>query len=345
MDDDNDTVKNVSNNAKSVNFTRWTIVTWLRSNHSIYVIRYKEKPLGSPYVELMSIQNTIRRNLDRLVELELLQIAGEGKIQTGTGTTPIYKHTIFGLLIAWIIELQNIYDTEISDLEEDQRRRKIATDEIYDILQGVLKKGYRCAPTTLLVYSKFLEICKEQKLFGNLIQLMNSILLSEDDMITMENFIHRLMEFDFKSENSKLLFRLILWNGTLNSLDERTRNVFLHNAKLDIERKVVEGLKNLRGYESLMLKALEYPKIQVILECNCNCKQCRSYILRMLDVRKYKIRMILANIDSSKLSGVALQIYKLEMDKVCSNIDPSILPEKCPACNTYNSLKMPFFTN
>ena len=28
-------------------------------------------------------------------------------------------------------------------------------------------------------------------------------------MITMENFIHRLMEFDFKkSENSKLLFRL-----------------------------------------------------------------------------------------------------------------------------------------
>jgi len=82
------------------------------------VIRYKEKPLDSLYAELMSIQNTIRRNLDRLVEIELLQIVEE-KIQTGTGNTPIYKHTIFGLLIAWIIELQNIYDTEISDLEED----------------------------------------------------------------------------------------------------------------------------------------------------------------------------------------------------------------------------------
>jgi hypothetical protein len=157
------------------------------------VIRYKEKPLDSLYAELMSIQNTIRRNLDRLVEIELLQIVEE-KIQTGTGNTPIYKHTIFGLLIAWIIELQNIYDTEISDLEEDQRRRKIATDEIYDTLQSILKKGYRYAPTTFLVYSKFLEICKEQKLFGNLIQLMNSTLLSEDDIITMENFIHRLME-------------------------------------------------------------------------------------------------------------------------------------------------------
>ncbi len=69
-----------------------------------------------------------------------MQIVGEEKIQTGTGTTPIYKHTIFGLLIAWIIELQNIYDTEIRDLEEDKRRRKIASDEIYDTLQGILKK-------------------------------------------------------------------------------------------------------------------------------------------------------------------------------------------------------------
>ena len=252
--DDNDTVKNGSNNAKSVTFTRWTIVTWLRSNHTIYMTRYKEKPLDSPYDELMSIQNTVRRNLDRLVEIELLQIVGEEKIQTGTGTTPIYKHTIFGLLIAWIIELQNIYDTEIRDLEKDQSRRKIASGEIYDTLQGILKKGYRYAPTTLLVYSKFLEICKEQKLFGNLIQLMNSILLSEDDIITMENFIHRLMEFDFKnSENSKLQFRLLLWKDSLNSLDEHTRNVFLHNAKLDIERKVVEELKNVGGYERLRL--------------------------------------------------------------------------------------------
>ena len=86
----------------------------------------------------------------------------------------------------------------------------------------------------------------------------------------MENFIHRLMEFDFKkSENSKLLFRLILWNSSLNALDEHTRNVFLHNVKLDIERKVEEELKNLGGYERLRLKALQHSEIQVILESNC----------------------------------------------------------------------------
>ena len=78
--------------------------------------------------------------------------------------------------------------------------------------EGILKKGYRTATSAFLLYSKFFEICKEQNLSGNIIQLMNEILLLEDDMITMENFIHRLMEFDFKkSENSKLHFLLLLW--------------------------------------------------------------------------------------------------------------------------------------
>ena len=240
----NDAVQNSNKNAGSITFTRWQIAKWLRSNHSTYVTRYENGPLRSPTEELVSIQNTIKRNIYRLVEIELLQVVGEEKIQKGTGTTPIYKHTIFGLFIAWIIEYQNIYYTEIRDIEKDRNRRKIAADEIYNVLQGILKKGYRTAPSTSVLYSKFFEICKEQNLFGNLIQLMNVILLLEDDIITMENFIHRLMEFDFKnSENSKLLFNLILWNSSLNALDERTRNVFLYNVKLGIERKVEEELK------------------------------------------------------------------------------------------------------
>ena len=44
--------KIVSKNANSVTFTRWTIATWLRSNHSIYVTRYKDKPLRYPYDEI-----------------------------------------------------------------------------------------------------------------------------------------------------------------------------------------------------------------------------------------------------------------------------------------------------
>jgi hypothetical protein len=85
------TVKDGSINTKYATFTRWRIVNWLRSNHSIYVTRYCEHPLDSNYDELMSIQNTVKRNLNRLVEIELLQVQGEEKIQKGTGTTPIYK--------------------------------------------------------------------------------------------------------------------------------------------------------------------------------------------------------------------------------------------------------------
>jgi len=306
--------------------------------------RYKEKPLDSPYGELMSIQNTVRRNLDRVVEIELLQIVGEEKIQTGTGTTPIYKPTIFGLLLAWLIEYQNIFDTEIRDIAEDQNRMKIASDEIYNILQEILKKGKRYAPSTFVLYSKFFEICKEQKIFGNLIQLMNAILLSEDDIITMENFIHRLMEFDFKnSENSKLQFRLLLWKDSLNALDERTKNIFLHNIKLDIERKVEEELKNVGGYERLRLTALQHPEMLVVFESKCI--KCPYYIPAAMEVSVYKKRMILANIDSSKLSGLSLEDYKREMKDICSDLHPSILLAKCSGCNVDNSLKIPFFIN
>ena len=103
---DDNIVNNVSNDARNVTFTRWSIVKWLRSNHSIYVTRYSEHPLDSNYSELLSIQNTIKRNLDRLVEIELLQVVGEEKIQTGTGMTPIYKHTIFGRLLAGLMSIR-----------------------------------------------------------------------------------------------------------------------------------------------------------------------------------------------------------------------------------------------
>ena len=113
----NDNVQNNNKNADSITFTRWQIATWLRSNHGIYLTRYQNKPLRSGTEEIESIQKTIKRNIDRLVEIELLQKIGEEKIQKGTGTTPTYKHTIFGLLIAWIIEYQNIYYAEIRDRE------------------------------------------------------------------------------------------------------------------------------------------------------------------------------------------------------------------------------------
>jgi hypothetical protein len=70
-------------------------------------------------------------------------------------------------------------------------------------------------------------------------------------------------------KNGKLLFRLLLWKNSLNALDERTRNVFLHNVKLDIERKVVEDLKNVVGYERLRLRALQRPEMLVFFESKC----------------------------------------------------------------------------
>ncbi|MFZ0327114.1 MAG: hypothetical protein WBP64_09510 [Nitrososphaeraceae archaeon] len=83
--------------------------------------------------------------------------------------------------------------------------------------------------------------------------------------------------------------------------------------------------------------------ILVVIESKCT--KCPFYIPAALEVPIYKKRMILANIDSSKLSGLALQVYRQEMRDTCFDMDPSILQAKCPGCNTNNSLKIPFFIN
>jgi hypothetical protein len=64
-----------------------------------------------------------------------------------------------------------------------------------------------------------------------------------------------------------------------------------------------------------------------------------------MEVSEYKKRMILANIDSSKLSGLALEDYKREIKVICFDLHPSILLAKCAGCMADNSLKIPFFIN
>jgi hypothetical protein len=100
-----------------------------------------------------------------------------------------------------------------------------------------------------------------------------------------------------------------LWDEVINSLDERTRDIFLYNVKIDIESKVVEELKNSRGYEKLRFGGtLQEPKILVVFEWNC--RNCTSYTPAALDVAAYEKRMIFANTDPSKLSGLPLSVYK-----------------------------------
>ena len=337
-------LENGRNDAKSICFTSWKLTKWLRYNHIIYATRYKENPLDSDHNEIESLQKTTKRNIERLIELELLHEVGKEKIETGTGTTALYSYTVFGRLIAWIVERQNIEDSVVVDRDEYSKRKSITANEIYNVLQEVLMKGYSHTQSTFVVYSTYFEICKNRGFFGNIVNLLKETLSSDDDIITIEDLMHRLWDFNFRnSENSKLFFRMLLWNEVINSLDQRTRDIFLYNVKIDTESKVVEELKNSRGYEKLRFGGtLQQPKILVVFECNC--RNCTSYTPAALDVAAYEKRMILANTDPSKLSGLSLSIYKREINNLCFGMHPSILRTKCPACQTDNSLRIPFFS-
>jgi hypothetical protein len=191
------------------------------------------------------------------------------------------------------------------------------------------------------LYSKFFEICKQRGLFGDIVSLLKQIVGSDIDIITRQDLMNKLMELDFKdSENSKLFFRLLLWKETVNALDPRTRNVFLHNVKLDCERGLMGELKNIRGYEKLRFDALQTPETKVVFECRCS--SCPNYTPAALNVLDYKERMIYADIKPSKLSDKTYFDYLVGISELC--LGTLVLKVKCPACQTHNSLRIPFMS-
>jgi hypothetical protein len=197
-------------NAKDFTFTRRKLINWLRYNHKPYVKRYEQRPLGSENEEKISLEKTVRRSLGRLVELELFQVVGQERISTGTSTTPIYKYTVFGYLIALIIQPQIIDDAIVQGHHESTERKSRIVDKIYNVFLEIVMKGSKHAPSTYISYSKFFEICKQRGLFGDIVSLLKQIVGSDINIITIKDLMHRLMEIDFKdSENSKLFFRLL----------------------------------------------------------------------------------------------------------------------------------------
>ena len=75
---------------------------WLLDNNKEYVNRYKiAKNREGP---LENIQKRVKRKLNNLEKLGLIQNIGTRKQTKGSGDVTVYKYTDFGRLLAWIIQ-------------------------------------------------------------------------------------------------------------------------------------------------------------------------------------------------------------------------------------------------
>ena len=82
-----------SENGDNQSFTWWEVTDWLTKDPS----NSSDKPTKD---RVENLQRTIKKKLQNLVDLELIQISGNRPVTKGTGTTPEYQCTKFGYLVA-----------------------------------------------------------------------------------------------------------------------------------------------------------------------------------------------------------------------------------------------------
>ena len=82
-----------SENGNNQSFTWWEVTDWLTKDTS----NSSDK---STKDRVENLQRTIKKKLQNLVDLELIQISGNRPVTKGTGTTPEYQCTKFGYLVA-----------------------------------------------------------------------------------------------------------------------------------------------------------------------------------------------------------------------------------------------------
>ena len=129
---------------------------WLLDNNKEFLNRYKTSKNKEQPIE--NIQKRVKRKLNNLEKLGLIQNIGTRKQRKGSGSVTVYKYTDFGHLLAWIIQS---FDPAMS--EE-------ANAQIYRIIGTILKID-KDSPSLDIFYLSFLGKCKDNRVFGDIVYL------------------------------------------------------------------------------------------------------------------------------------------------------------------------------
>jgi hypothetical protein len=274
----------------------------------------------------------IKRKLDNLVNLELL-LSEKVKQDKGNGTTDKYRFTIFGQLLAWII---NSIDFDNNRVNATIKHREEINKQIFNLLQQIFKTGEDSA-TKDIVASNFISTCMQQNLFGNIVNLLKKALNDEEIQIdTVSDLLHNLTNCNFKDQNSKVIFTK-LWDETIKGLEPKVKDLALYYLKLSLERDIQNRVNAYQSYEKTWFDNKNDPKV-VAVECSCTNTNCQYYTPAVMGLMEYKERKFYSKIDLKNLTPLCLGIYKI---RSFANDKASELSAKCNACGK-GSLRLSF---
>ena len=253
-----------SENGNNQSFTWWEVTDWLTKDIS----NSSDK---STKDRVENLQRTIKKKLQNLVDLELIQIFGNRPMTKGTGTTPEYQCTKFGYLVAWIIES---FDKNCDE--------KLIQNEIYILVSEIFTINEHSSASNIF-FSKYVKKCNDANEFRNIVSLFRQA-ISDGNIVKMTDLFNYIWRLDFEDLNTRIRFNNMFFE-ILDELDPAIQNLILHALKLDIERRMKAAAVNFEKFEQarFMMKA-DYNKVAL----ECFCKECDRFIYLASDVRDYR---------------------------------------------------------
>jgi hypothetical protein len=129
---------------------------WLVDNNKKYLALSKTAKNKQETVE--NIQKRVKKKLNNLEKLGLIQNIGTRKQTKGTGDVTVYKYTDFGCLLAWLIAS---FDPSMSEQ---------ANTQVYGIIETILKID-KDPPSLHIFILSFLKKCKDNGVFREIVDL------------------------------------------------------------------------------------------------------------------------------------------------------------------------------
>jgi RNase P subunit RPR2 len=283
-------------------FKHRQLAKWLINNNREFINRYtqdssKHTPIGT------RIEHTQERTKDKLkdmVNLDLIKIVGQTKVEKGTGTTPLYQYTKVGHLLAWIV------------VSIDSINQTVADNEIYDLFVNTMFRIKEDSSSYTIFYHSFFKRAKENGFFGDIVNIFRRSLDSGERILSAKMLFRSLIFPRFSDDNKARLF-LGIWNLTIKSMDQHTRELLYLHLKRDIEVRMERLVVGIKQYEELQYKYRDRVDI-VILECFC--KNCNLYLSLPIRLQEYGYRITLV-------------------------VTADFVPTTCLKCKTPGSLQVP----
>jgi hypothetical protein len=230
----------------------------LMNNNNEYINYYKD-PSTKHYTTANKIENTQQRTKDKLndlIEVGLIDIVGSTKVQKGNATTPLYQYNGSGYFLAWLIE------------SFDPNKREMANNEIYNLFDSNFKA--LVSPSSYSIFNAALyKKYKEKGVFGSfVVDPLRERLDSNSQTRDIQELFHRIGVLYVDDDDQSEFFR-DLWHEALNELDAKTRDLVLHNIKLEIERRMEAKAQDLSKFEQARF-LIKHKHDTVALEGYCD---------------------------------------------------------------------------